>query len=158
MIEIKTDFKLDEQKLKNIENFLAKNHLVNVGVLANEIRPEGFGSVELAMVHEFGSQIRKIPKRSFFIMTMTNRMKDYEKEITANLPTIMRRIADGQGEQFLQKVGAMWVRYVMETFDAEGPGWDSLSPKTIANRRLGSDKILQDTGEMKKSITFKVVE
>lgn len=133
-----------------------ESHAVKIGVLANNIRPEGFGAVELACVHEFGSQIRRIPQRSFLRKTQTTRMRDFKNEIAQNRQKIMESIAQGNGNQFLGKVGATWVRYVNETFDMEGPGWKPLSPKTIANRRLGSDKILQDTGEMKKSITFAI--
>jgi phage gpG-like protein len=140
----------------NIKKFFSESHKVKIGILANEERPDGFGSVELAAVHEFGSMRRGIPQRSFLRQTMVNRKEDFKAEIESNKDTIMQRIADGNGKQFLQKVGATWVKYVMETFDAQGPNWAPLSPVTIANRIKNSNKILQDTGEMKKSITFKV--
>lgn len=149
-------FKYDKKALANVEKFFLEKHKINIGVLANKQRPEGFGSVELAMVHEFGSMIRHIPQRSFLRKTIVDRKNDFADEMSNNSEKIMQSIAKGNGEQFLQKSGALWVRYVMETFDREGPGWKALSPITIANRIKQSNKILQDTGEMKKSITFEV--
>lgn len=177
LVDSKINFKFDKQSLINIEKFFLDKRVVKIGVLADKIRSEGFGSVELALVHEFGSEKMNIPKRSFFIKTYMNRSKDFQNEINQNSEKILQSIAQGNVDQFFGKVGATWVRYVMETFDAEGPGWDRLSDITLLRRknfaivqkenpnasmeqllrktRAGS-KILQDTGEMKKSITFAI--
>jgi phage gpG-like protein len=37
---------------------------------------------------------------------------------------------------------------VLDVFEAEGPGWAPLTAATLANRRGGAGKILQDTGVM----------
>jgi phage gpG-like protein len=149
-------FTVNLDSIANIQKFISENAKIRIGILANEERPDGFGSVELACVHEFGSQKRGIPQRSFLRQTMVNRKDDFKTEIESNKETIMKRIASGQGDMVLQKMGATWQKYVLETFDNEGPNWAPLSPKTIAARIKNSDKILQDTGEMKKSITFMV--
>ena len=149
--------KFDE--LLNIQKFIESNPRIKIGVLSNGAREDSdFGAVELAAVHEFGSQRRGIPQRSFLRQTMVNRKDDFKAEIESNRETIMKRIASGQGDAVLEKIGITWQRYVLETFSAEGPGWASLSPKTIARRIKKSNKILQDTGEMKKSITYAVVK
>lgn len=150
-------FNINIGAIANIQKFISENAKIKIGVLANEQRDDShFGSVELACVHEFGSLIRGIPQRSFLRQTMINRKDDFKAEIEANKETIGKRIAAGNGDKVLEKMGATWVRYVMETFDNEGPGWSPLSPKTIANRIKKSNRILQDTGEMKKSITYMV--
>ena len=177
MAKAKIDFKYDKNSIDNIEKFFNEKHKINIGILANEIRPDGFGAVELALVHEFGSFIRHIPQRSFMRKTLNDRKGDFQDDLIDNSEKIMIKIAKGNGEKILQKAGALWVKYVMETFDAEGPGWQKLADITLLNRRnyqvekekdskaspaellkrtRAGSKILQDTGEMKKSITFEV--
>lgn len=152
-------FNINFDAIANIQKFISENAKIKIGVLANEQRDDShFGSVELACVHEFGSIIRGIPQRSFLRQTMINRKDDFKAEIDANKDTIGKRIAAGNGDKVLEKMGATWVRYVMETFDNEGPGWLGLKKSTVDRRIKKSDKILQDTGEMKKSITYMVAK
>jgi phage gpG-like protein len=149
------DFKLDSATLDKLAKFVEKDCYVKVGVLNNEKREGGFGAVELAAVHEFGSVRRNIPKRSFLVKTMINRKDEFEREMKKNLSKLKELIASDGPEVVLGKIGSRWVGYVLLTFQAEGPGWAPLSPKTIA--RKGSDAILIDTGAMRRSITHEVV-
>lgn len=171
-------FNIKLDAILNIQKFIDQNAKIKIGVLSNEQRDDSeFGAVELAAVHEFGSQRRGIPQRSFLRQTMVNRKDDFKAEIESNRDTIMKRIASGQGDTVLEKMGITWRNFVLETFDAQGPGWAPLADSTIAQRknygvvaeknpnasrsslikkaRKGS-KILQDTGEMKKSIMYMV--
>ena len=178
MSETKKEFKINQDAIKNIEDFMAKGYFVKVGILAGANHEGEIGAVELAAIHEFGSQKRKIPERSFLRQTMANRKEDFSSFIESNKKKIMDEIAAGNGSVIMEKIGVQWVRYVMETFDSQGPNWAPLADSTIRNRKnysiaqkknpkLSGDalmkkarqgtKILQDTGEMKKSITFEVV-
>lgn len=178
MSETKKQFKINQEAIDNIAAFMAKNLKVKIGVLAGANHEGDIGAVELASIHEFGSQKRNIPQRSFLRQTMANRKEEFASFIDANKQKIMNEIASGNGAIVMEKIGVQWVRYVMETFDSQGPNWAPLADSTIRNRRnyavakkknpnLSGDalmkkarqgtKILQDTGEMKKSITFEVV-
>lgn len=150
----KIELKLNTDILDSLREFATKDAIVKVGVLNDAARENGFGAAQLAAVHEFGSASRNIPKRSFLLKTMTNYKKEFEAEIKANFKKISESLVKNGPAQFLEKVGAKWVGYVQETFDREGPGWKKLKPATIAAK--GSDKILQDTGAMKRSITHEV--
>ena len=168
-------FKFDKKALKNIEGFFEKDHYVKIGVLSNQWKenPDGkhqrkIGPVELAMVHEFGSAKRHIPQRSFLRLTMFNRMKDFIAELAYNHDKIKQRLAARNYAQILNNIGATWLRYVIETFERQGPGWAQLSPRTLAARRhvkdarhpklpaRPSNKILWVTGAMMRSITWEV--
>lgn len=148
-------FKLDSKTLDKLGEFVEKEMYVKIGVLNNSQRQDGFGAVELAMVHEFGSIERNIPKRSFLLKTMHNKKSEFEREIRNSFSKLKETITSGSPELLLDKIGARWVAYVHETFEAEGPGWKKLSQKTIDRKK--SDKILVDTGAMERSITHEVV-
>lgn len=151
----KIDFHLDSATLDKLAKFVDKEMYVKIGVLNNEKREGGIGAVELAAIHEFGSVSRNIPKRSFMLKTMTNKKDEFEAEIKKNLKRLKEVIINQGPEALLNKIGAKWVGYVLDTFEAEGPGWQLLKPATVA--RKGSDQILVDTGAMKRSITHEVV-
>lgn len=179
IIKTQKTFKVDHKAIDNVESFLKANYKVKIGVLGGANHEGGIGAVELAAIHEFGSQKRHIPQRSFLRQTMVNRKDEFAASIQSNIQKIMESIARGDGLSFVMKIGAQWVRYVMETFAAQGPNWAPLSERTIRRRRnfkvakkknpeLKGDalmqkarqgtKILQDTGEMKKSISFEVYQ
>lgn len=65
----------------------------------------------------------------------------------------------------MKKVGEAMVSSIQENFEVEGrpDKWNPLSPMTIAMRRTGEDsskkdKILQDTGRLKGSISYALTE
>jgi hypothetical protein len=178
-------FNYDKTALKNIADFLVKKNEVRVGILSNQwsdsksadARDREIGPVELACVHEFGSAKRGIPSRSFFRKTMLNRRDDYIALISRMKSRILKQIADGEGRSVLSKVGAQWVAYVIETFQAQGPGWAPLKAATIRARRpvwtgnwvlnakgrvvkekKPSEKILWVTGALANSVNFEVKE
>jgi hypothetical protein len=170
----KTVFKYDKASLDNLKKFVEANHYVKIGVLSiSPKRPpdkktgKSIDAVVLAAVHEFGSPSRKIPERSFLRKTQAARKKDFNDFFDLGKDKIMRQIMIGNGDVFLNKVGAKWVGYVHETFAAQGPGWTKLSARRIAERsvtgRAKGNKdpekhsILWDTGAMLRSIIHEVV-
>lgn len=161
-------FKFDKAKLDNLKKFIDENHYVKIGVLAkSEKRNDGFDAVKLAAVHEFGSTKRHIPERSFLRKTMANYREKFGGDTGRAKDHIMALVSSGHGDIFLNEVGAKWVGFVHNTFDAEGPGWEPLSQRRIDERsktgraRGNTDPekwmILQDTGAMLRSITHEVV-
>lgn len=62
-------------------------------------------------------------------------------------------------KQLLSAVGLRILRWVDENFKREGieVKWRPLSPNTIAGRRRGSSKVLQDTGRLKNSFSFQLL-
>lgn len=51
-------------------------------------------------------------------------------------------------------VAEILVAAIGDVFEAEGPGWQALTPGTIASRRnVGATKILQDTGLLVGSVS-----
>jgi hypothetical protein len=113
-------------------------------------------AVALAAVHEFGSVKRGIPARSFLRQTMINKKKDFQAEIAKNITAMVNRISKGDGIGFLNRVGAIWVRYVHDTFEEMQSSWAQENPRYWAKKH--TKKKLIETGAMLRSITHQVVK
>ena len=164
-------YKFDQKQLELIQDFLSKNHTVRIGIIAGvseiTVYENGVDSAQLALVHEFGSEKRNIPERSFLRKTMTNYQDRWAADTIKAKNKLMKMIADGDGEKFLYQAGDKWVRWVHETFKAEGPGWDPHSKRNLARRkRTGRARgniaqehwpLLKDTGALLRSISREVI-
>ena len=114
-------------------------------------------AVALAAVHEFGSVKRRIPSRSFLRATMSNAQDRFKLEVETNKDAMFESICLGQWKHFMNKVGATWVRYVHDTFENHGGGSWAAVKEPYASQKV-TDKILQETGAMLRSITHEVVK
>lgn len=85
-----------------------------------------------------------------------------ESKFDANLwKKALRILRSGINErQLLNAVGLRHVEWVTENFESEGRlsgrPWRPLSRNTIAQRRKGSSRILQDSGRMRASFDHRV--
>jgi hypothetical protein len=157
-------FNYDKKGLDNLKKHLNGESYVKVGVLNDSKRDNGFGAVELAMVHEFGSSSRGIPERSFMRKTAINNEENFKKIMEEKKKSIEKQLLNGKIDKILGKIGALWVGWIIDTFNAQGPGWPKLSPATIAARKRRKKKggpvgtnALIDTGAMMRSITYEVI-
>lgn len=175
-------FQMDTKPLKNLKDFLSANYRVKIGVLGSDAskkrypddedgkktKSQGISAVELAATHEFGSDERNIPPRSFLRKTYHNYSDKFQASVGMKLSTIEKYILSGNGEQWLNKVGAQWVQWVQDTFKAQGPGWPphskryaSFLKRTDSRRQKGNKlkktwPLLNRTGAMLRSITHEV--
>ena len=163
-------YKFDKKKLEEIEAFLSKSHKVKIGIVGSSeiyVYENGLDSVQLGLVHEFGSRTRNIPERSFLRKTKATYEDKFRADIFFSKDKIFKQISQGQGDKFLNQVGAKWVGWVHATFKAEGPGWPPHSARNLARRQqTGRAKgntgpahwpLLQDTGALLRSISHEVV-
>jgi hypothetical protein len=134
---------------------------VKVGVLersgAGEMHNtsgESLRLVEIAAVHEFGSSDGRIPERSFIRSTFLIRRVNALATMQANLARLI--VTKGLDPmKALAKLGAWGAAEVKNTIteiDIPPP----LADSTIM--RKGSSKPLVDTGLLKNSISYEVVE
>jgi hypothetical protein len=164
------EYKFDKKKLETIIDFLSKSHTVKIGIVGSSeihVYDNGLDSVQLGLVHEFGSKKRNIPERSFLRKTKANYEDKFLADVYAAKEKIFKQISEGQGDKFLNQVGAKWVGWVHATFKAEGPGWPPHSDRNLARRQqTGRAKgntgpehwpLLQDTGALLRSISHEVV-
>ncbi len=121
---------------------------------AQTYQSEGGGDaislVEIAAVHEFGSQDGRIPERSYMRSTFDARRDDYERGLRKALKSVVAGEADIDVE--LGRLGLVVSGDIQETIATltDPP----LAEYTI--KKKGSSKPLIDTGRLKQSIDHEV--
>lgn len=131
---------------------------VRVGVLEEKGSVTHEGSdmtlVEIAATHEFGSSDGRVPERSFirrtFLVRVTKELAEFQTKLARAIVT-----KGLDPIKALRMLGAWGVAEVKKTITSEDIP-PPLAESTIA--RKGSSKPLVDTGLMKNSISFEVVE
>lgn len=152
------DFKLDTKKLDQLIAAM-KGALPNVrvGVLGEKaMRGDGKGSqtnATIGAIHEFGGS--KMPMRSFLRVPISeNLQKRMESSGAFDKDTLAKVIKDKSIRQWLNIMGKLAQMIVTEAFDTGGfgkwPAW-----KTPGYKNEGG-RLLQDTGELRESITYEV--
>ncbi len=165
-------------KLELIEKALGKKFRAQVGVLgssihnrsvikprmATERNAEGIGrpskslgadktNAEIGAEHEFGVVSRHLPARSFLWMPLSLHLND---AIQAKASVFNRLMSLAEIPKMYATLGILGENVVQAAFQTGGFGqWQKLSQETID--RKGSEKILIDTAQLRKSITSRVV-
>lgn len=143
---------------------------VRVGVMGKADRERGgiaedgesentrpIGNVELAVIHEYGAPMARIPARSFLYSTLHANRKEYAALIEKLIKAVIeRKMTVDKGLNLL----GMRVANDAKNRIASGAIKQDLAPSTIAAkvRKHGSGaiKALIDSGQLKNSITWVV--
>ena len=146
----------DLKKLNDLVGTFAEANglVVKVGILKDKDAREGVGgsNASIGLVHEFGSYTKHIPERSFIRMPLRKKQNELVKEVKE---FIGEHLFQGV-KPFLKKVGLAAEAAIDEAFASGGFGtWDPIKPATEA--RKGTDAILIETAQLRRSITSKVV-
>ena len=152
-------FKFDLGKLNQIVGNIENKYVAKVGILGNNNQRDGNESLtnsQIGATHEYGSFSQNIPRRSFLKDPLFKIKKKQLMEDTIKI--INKHIADDNGGKIIfKKLGLAGEAIVKTAFATGGFGtWKPLSPLAVA--RKGSDRILIDTAQLRKSITSKVEE
>ena len=173
-MEVKLDLKNLDKYTKRMKADLDK-HYAKVGVLSaknnrDDDDDSGMTNAKLAAVHEFGSRDGRIPERSFLRLTAEKRGDEMSDFIANNEKAIIEKVMKGQTKDIYKQLGAKWVSYINECFETEGFGtWPDLADSTYwmkleqfeesypDSKKEFNPKILQDTGQLERSIMYEVV-
>ena len=170
MFEPEVKYKMHHKSFNYFKDFVGKNKKIKIGVLSTSpSRDDGVDAVYLASIHEFGAPNANIPERSFLRKTMINYKDKIRTDIKSARTYLKQMILSNNPDWLWNQLGMKIVGLVHETFDQEGPGWQGLADSTIkARKRKGKRaagnndseiyKILQDTSQMKRSISYEVVD
>lgn len=130
-----------------------------VGVLASKggmraAGDSGLTLVELAAIHEFGTEDGHIPERSFVRRTFYERAATELREMCGKITKaiVLGAIDVRQGIGMLGAWGAAQVKNTITQTDIPPP----LAPSTVAAK--GSTKPLVDHGQLLNAITWEVVD
>ena len=151
------------KKLVRLIKFLQKGFpSVKVGILGSKATQKHNGTdktnAEIGFLNEFGSASQHIPERSFIRMPLRTKLNQYirqKKSLSAE--QFEKAIKEGKEEDFAKKVGIVAEEVIQDAFASRGFGkWAPNAPRTIAEK--GSDSPLIDTGQLRRSITSKVIK
>ena len=164
--------KLDLDKLNAIQKALGSGFITQVGVLGQKtnrtLAIEGTrkpgkqaseqSNADIGMRHEFGVKSEGLPRRSFLLMPLQQNAVELMKTRKILWDTFL---AGKQTVASLKlaytQLGIFAENIVQKAFETGGFGkWLPDAPSTI--RRKGSSAILIDTGQLRRSITSRVVK
>ncbi len=146
---IKDDRARLDQIIREVRTF--KRSYVKVGVLEGTARRDGTPMAMIAAVHEYGSDKRRIPQRSF----IRGWVFQDQAKIQQFIARLVKQVEGGQltATMALHRLGVFGVGGIRKKI-TDGP-FIALRPATIA--RKGSSAPLLDTGQLRASINYKVV-
>lgn len=157
------EVKLEWEKLLNCIKVLKQGFpSVKVGILGDNVaRQDGeLNNAEIGFANEFGKMTGypKIQARSFIRMPLQTRLEPKIKEkksLTSD--ELEKAMANGKTEEFAKKVGIVAEEVIQEAFATNGFGeWAPNAPMT--KELKGSSSPLIDTGQLRRSISSKVIK
>lgn len=139
---------------RNYEGKVVKSRVERFDIYTSTTQHE-INNPTLGLSHEFGVASLNIPPRSFLrmplISELPNKMRQIGKNVWADL------IAQKGLRHSLEQLGLIAVQTIEMAFATGGFGrWQPLKPQTIA--RKGSSAILIDSAQLRKSVSFAIVE
>lgn len=155
-----TKIRADLSQLENLLKQIGGEFVARVGVIgsaAGEVHDSesGLTNAELGLIHEFGSESRNIPARSFLRMPLETK----QDQLIDKLDTgeVKDAIESGDIKQVYKVLGREGEQIVRDAFMSGGYGnWKANAPATVA--RKGTDKPLLDTGALQRSVSSDVVK
>ena len=159
-IDIKID--INNSKLKEMLEKVKENIGVKVGILGadgtkivkskdGKENEEKLTEATLGAIHEYGSEKRNIPSRSFLRMPIQKKFKSTIVKNSKFKDAVQRMNI----EEINGHIGETSVAIVHEAFGTGGFGeWAPLSEETKRRKSGEKSMILVDTGDLEHSITY----
>lgn len=158
----KSQVKKDFSRITTLSSGLSelKKYRVKIGILTGKAslkHGEFKTNVEIGAIQEFGSIKANIPKRSFIRFPIEHKRKDLKKKLRKNKDKIIEYIEEGNTKKIFTNIGLEAEGIIQDAFNTRGFGkWVDNAPITIFLK--GSDAPLIDTGQLRRTITSKVIK
>lgn len=161
----KNGIKANLDGINKLIRTLKEDYFVRVGIIGTEAKTEHEGSsltnAEIGTFHEFGT--KALPRRSFLEDPLREKLNfknaAFRKATTKD--AWKQTVNKGNQKKFMQNLGAYALKVIADAFEAGGtPEWQPLTERYVKQKeRKGlSTNILTATGQLRKSISFKVLE
>lgn len=152
-----TQVKIDMSGFKPIKKALDDKFKTRVGILGGKASEAHKGTeltnADIGAIHEFGSLSNNIPPRSFLRLPLEAKLGEW---INKNRIRYMELMEQGSVRKFYVDMGFAAEGIIDEAFVTSGFGqWAPDKPATA--KRKGSSMPLIDTGQLRASITSKVM-
>ncbi len=145
----------DDTLLKSLIEGINKNLVVRVGVLGVKGRrqEQGVSNADIGLAHEKGVKSRNLPRRSWLEQPLQDHLKE---QFEALGKKAIESMLQAKSEVVYAQLGLVAENVIQRGFETGGYGkWKPLKQSTI--RAKGSDAILIDTAQLRRSITSEVV-
>lgn len=120
------------------------------------VRPDGLANVAVGRKHEFGelsSRGKPLPTRSFLRAPFEEHAD--KMDLGALRPAVVACLDGAPADAVLNTFGYAGAALVDAAFATEGFGaWPSLAPETVEAK--GNADILQDSGQLRAAITYRL--
>ncbi len=153
---MKFDVKIeqDTKELDRLIQTFKDTKIVNVGVIGGE-QQDGMNLAAIGSVQEVGSITRNIPKRSFIKEPLLAHLSERIKRQKSKLKQYL--FIDKKIDEAYNLIGNTAVNIIVSSFKNKNDGkWAPNAPSTI--RKKGVDNPLIDTGKLRQSITFELID
>lgn len=139
--------------LKELQKELDKDYITKVGIMGSKGKRGGKASnVLIGAVHEFGSFSKGIPIRSWLKMPLVDKSDKLLKRWTLN---VRRLLPKRDFKKMFKILGIEAETIIQQSFATAGFGkWKKITKQTAD--RKGSNQILIDTAQLRKSVISKV--
>ncbi len=167
--------------LNKLLKSLKSDYVVRVGILGSQAgtphnkkdeSEEPLTNVKLGSIHEFGAPAKNIPKRSFLEMPIKLKLALNDNDTKAVKKAAWKKIfIENNPKEFFTQLGVKALDIVIGAFETNGYGewqaWSKAYEKRRVNKIKGKKKkqefwlnhnILTDTGQLRRSISFKVIK
>ena len=167
--------RINTKGIEKLGKALADKYSIKVGIMGTKAsklhQDSDLTNAQIGMIHEFGSNKRNIPQRSFLRQPLMEHLPTYlSKKEEFKSKAIDEAIKEGTLFVLARKVGAVAEEVIQEAFATRGfgkwaknsnitvnGGWiRTSSGKAFYVKGKGSDSPLIDTGQLRRSITSKV--
>lgn len=150
---IKSDF----NGLNNLVKALSDTRVVQVGVMGKKAMRKGKDATatnaELGAIHEFGSQTKGIPARSWLRMPLHQQTEQIIGDTAAGSMELAKA---GNKIGILKVLGIACENAIQRAFGSHGfGGWAPDKPATIKQKKSSAPLI--DTGQLRRSVSSRVV-
>lgn len=157
----------DQDALKALLKGIEEKLVVRVGILGEkpreqeesksktkkEAKKEPLSNADIGLIHEKGSKSRNIPRRSWLQVPLEDHLPKFFSKLG---PEVIQKIIQEQNVKAYELLGIECERLIEIGFDTRGYGkWPAIKISTAAHK--GSDAILIDSGQLRKSVTSAVV-
>lgn len=175
------------EQINKLARALKKNMTLRVGIIGSQAKAQHknttLTNAQLGAIHEFGSISQNIPRRSFLWDSLVHELNLNKEEAREFRKYIWLQIFEkGSIENFYKALGSKALLAIEEGFATEGFGeWAHLAKATWAAyerkkgvggvtpashlaklkkylRVVGDRQILTDTGQLRRSISFKIIK
>lgn len=158
----KNGIKANLDGLNKLVKTLKEDYFVRVGIIGTEAKTQHEGSsltnAEIGTFHEFGSD--KLSQRSFLEKPLREKLNFKNSAFRkATTKEAWKQIVEkGNQKKFMQNLGAYALKVIADAFETQD--WQPLTERYVKQKeRKGlSTNILTATGQLRKSISFKVME